>query len=344
MKRRQFIAAVAGTAAASLASGSTRRGFRKAYADIAQPGLPSDGATLLSAPIELAGDWGRMIPNSAKSVVERMRDACLDGIRLMSDRQPLRLRVEERKSGPPAVWLHDDRANMAWIIVDIGDRDWSKLAYQFGHELGHVLANSWDPDAKPAPPCQWVEEALWKLCRFGALGGWREAGSRIRHFPATMLSEIPSPNIGRISSRAIRARRRAGADPGRRHLVHAPPPRNRGRRNSFPMGRRHHWRHLPSMKASRDASRPSELSTAGKGEAGFLSRNTSFNGRRAASSLKRRPGYRPVCGNCGGCVSRDHHNMRRRVQDLFTSARRGLLRRGRFSGLHHRPYVPEPSP
>ena len=170
MKRRQFIAAVAGTAAASLASGSTRRGFRKAYADIAQPGLPSDGATLLSAPIELAGDWGRMIPNSAKSVVERMRDACLDGIRLMSDRQPLRLRVEEHTSGPPAVWLHDDHANMAWIIVDIGDRDWSKLAYQFGHELGHVLANSWDPDAKPALPCQWIEEALVEAFSLWGLG------------------------------------------------------------------------------------------------------------------------------------------------------------------------------
>ena len=49
---------------------------------------------------------------------------------------------------------------MAWIIVDIGERDWSKLAYQFGHELGHVLANSWGPDSKPRNPCQWLEEAL----------------------------------------------------------------------------------------------------------------------------------------------------------------------------------------
>jgi hypothetical protein len=48
---------------------------------------------------------------------------------------------------------------MAWIIVDIGERDWSKLAYQFGHELGHILANSWRANAKPAPPCQWIEEA-----------------------------------------------------------------------------------------------------------------------------------------------------------------------------------------
>lgn len=49
---------------------------------------------------------------------------------------------------------------MAWIIVDIGERDWSKLAYQFGHELSHVTANNWQADAKPAPPCQWLKEAM----------------------------------------------------------------------------------------------------------------------------------------------------------------------------------------
>jgi hypothetical protein len=49
---------------------------------------------------------------------------------------------------------------LAWVIVDIGERDWSKLAYQFGHELGHVLANSWQWDDKPATPCQWLEEAM----------------------------------------------------------------------------------------------------------------------------------------------------------------------------------------
>lgn len=48
---------------------------------------------------------------------------------------------------------------MAWITVDVGERDWSKLAYQFGHELGNVLANSWQPHAKLMVPRQWFEEA-----------------------------------------------------------------------------------------------------------------------------------------------------------------------------------------
>jgi hypothetical protein len=68
--------------------------------------------------------------------------------------------VQANRSGPPAIWLHPDGSRIAWIIVDIGGRDWSKLAYQFGHELGHVLANSWGPQARPAPLCQWLEEAL----------------------------------------------------------------------------------------------------------------------------------------------------------------------------------------
>lgn len=118
------------------------------------------GVTLLSAPLELAGDWGHMLPHAADQVLERMRHACLDGVRLVSDRQPTRLRVDEHTSGSPAVWLHPDGSTTAWVIVDIGERAWSQLAYQFGHELGHVLANSWQPHARPAAPCQWLEEAI----------------------------------------------------------------------------------------------------------------------------------------------------------------------------------------
>jgi hypothetical protein len=75
--------------------------------------------TLLSAPIELAGNWGHMLHSSAKQVVERMRHACFDGVHLVSDRQPTRLRVHAHTSGSPAVWLHPDGSTLAWIIVDI---------------------------------------------------------------------------------------------------------------------------------------------------------------------------------------------------------------------------------
>jgi hypothetical protein len=62
----------------------------------------------------------------------------LQGVRLVSDRQPTRLRVDEHNAGPPAVWLHDDGSTTAWVIVDIGQQAWSQLAYQFGHEGGQL--------------------------------------------------------------------------------------------------------------------------------------------------------------------------------------------------------------
>ncbi len=92
---------------------------------------PQPRVTLLTAPIELAGNWGRMIPYSADLVVELMRRACLGDVRLVSDSQPTRLRVDEHPSGPPAVWLHDDGTTTAWVIVDIGERARCQLAYQF---------------------------------------------------------------------------------------------------------------------------------------------------------------------------------------------------------------------
>jgi len=135
-------------------------------------------ANLLTAPIELAGDWGRMLEGAVAQVIERMRHSCLDDVRLVSDRQPTRVRVDEHTSGQPAIWLHPDGSSMAWIIVDIGERDWSKLAYQFGHELGHVFANSWQADAKPAAPCQWLEEAMVEAFSLRGLqrlaAGWKD--------------------------------------------------------------------------------------------------------------------------------------------------------------------------
>jgi len=84
----------------------------------------------------------------------------LSGLALVSDQQPLKLRIDNHTQGTPAIQLHDEEPSTAWIIVNIGGRAWAQLAYQFGHELGHVFCNSWPRWAQPAPPAQWLEEAL----------------------------------------------------------------------------------------------------------------------------------------------------------------------------------------
>jgi hypothetical protein len=123
--------------------------------------------TLLSAPLELAGNWGHMLPRSADLVVERMRGSCLDGVRLVSDRQPTRLRVDEHTSGPPAIWLHPDGSTMAWIIVDIGERAWSRSRVNRGFAV-----QRWPAMRRRQP---WSATSMFKrstapeLCRGGEL-------------------------------------------------------------------------------------------------------------------------------------------------------------------------------
>jgi hypothetical protein len=174
MRRREFAELVVILAAVGLVSTLLVRRSSIQKSALATPRPPT---SLLSARIELTGDWDQDLRRAAGQVLERARQACLGDIRLVSDRQPGWLRVEE-SSGTPAIWLHPDDPGMAWIIVNIGERDWSKLAYQFGHELGHVFANSWQRDDKPSLPCQWLEEALVEAFSLRGLGllaaGWKK--------------------------------------------------------------------------------------------------------------------------------------------------------------------------
>jgi hypothetical protein len=159
------------------------------------------GATLLTAPLQLGGSWGGSAVADAAAVIERMRAACLEGVVLLSDHQPSRLRVDDRAGSYPAIWLHTDAPTTAWITVIVGTRDWCNLAYQFGHELGHVLCNSWEPDAGPRNPCQWIEEALVEAFSLRGLGvladDWRRAppfpndgayGASVRGYRETIVA------------------------------------------------------------------------------------------------------------------------------------------------------------
>jgi hypothetical protein len=145
--RRRFLAL---TGAAALSAFAGRALGRESAA----------AGSLLNAPIELAGDWPSTPNDAVMRVLSRVRSVDLSGVRLLSDRQPEKIHVENHSRGSPAIWLHGDQPQMASIIVNVGPADWCKLAYQFGHELGHVLSNSWQVSAKPGPPTQWLEETL----------------------------------------------------------------------------------------------------------------------------------------------------------------------------------------
>ena len=157
--------------------------------------------TLLNVPLELGGDWDKAALADVAVVLGRVRAACLEGVALRSDHQPEKLRVDDHSSGPPAIWLHIDNPTTGWIIVDVRAQDWCKLAYQFGHELGHVLCNSWQWGNGPQNPCQWVEEALVEAFSLRGLAqlaiGWEHTppfpndqlyAASIRAYRETMLT------------------------------------------------------------------------------------------------------------------------------------------------------------
>jgi hypothetical protein len=167
MKRRTFLNLC--VAFGSIVLGSTRP-IQKGQAAVL-----SAGVNLLSAPLDVHGDWGGSLPGDAATVISRMREACLSGLRLLSDLQPDHLRVDDEASGLPHVWLHEENPTTAWIVVDIATRAWSQLAYQFGHELGHVMCNSWMWKVETPPPSRWLEECLAEAFSVRGLGRLADA-------------------------------------------------------------------------------------------------------------------------------------------------------------------------
>jgi hypothetical protein len=132
--------------------------------------MESEPPSLLTVPLELGGGWNASPTDAVLRVLMRMREVSLAGVKLLSDRQPAKIHVEDHPTGSPAIWLHSVDDKVASIIVNIGTDDWEKLSYQFGHELGHVLCNSWDFHSQPHTPCQWVEESMVESFSIRGLG------------------------------------------------------------------------------------------------------------------------------------------------------------------------------
>ncbi len=78
------------------------------------PGLASEPTrSLLSVPLELGGVWKSSPADAVLRVLSRVREVSLEGLRLLSDRQPDKLYVDDHPNGPPAVWLHNDHTKIA---------------------------------------------------------------------------------------------------------------------------------------------------------------------------------------------------------------------------------------
>lgn len=113
-------------------------------------------------PIEVSGDWGTSSLSDVHSIVSSARASALQGLSLSGTLAPALLKVIGDPKRPcPQVWSRDEADRSATILLSSKDRYWAQLAYQFGHELGHVICNSWTSDgAKIFSPSHWLEEAI----------------------------------------------------------------------------------------------------------------------------------------------------------------------------------------
>lgn len=105
MERRTFLPLIGSALVCAARPGAAGH----AADDPSSPRLAGN-TRLANAPIGVDGDWGGSLPHAALAVVSRVRDKRLAGVRLVSDRQPERIRIDNHSKEPPHVWLHFDHA------------------------------------------------------------------------------------------------------------------------------------------------------------------------------------------------------------------------------------------
>ncbi len=112
------------------------------------PGLTVDGHFGLASHLDVLA----VVNSTMAAAISRLSDC---------SRLPSIIRLTGRyDDGPPMVVREYGAGSSARVLVCIRGYAWAQLAYQFGHELGHIVANNWGASAAVMLPSHWVEEAL----------------------------------------------------------------------------------------------------------------------------------------------------------------------------------------
>ncbi len=110
--------------------------------------------------------WKGSRPEDVAAVCHSCAKSILEVIRPAEGRE-LSLVIVASKSGPMALFQRGP-SDEYLVLLNVGARAWAQLAYQFAHELGHVMC-----EVLPGQPQHWFEEAfceslsLWTLDRLG---------------------------------------------------------------------------------------------------------------------------------------------------------------------------------
>lgn len=131
--------------------------------------LASVAALLTSAPARSAGmavdirvapeGWGRADGMEVASLLQAVADVLI----VSPEQVPARTIVVSPGEGNPVTLYAKGENDEYQVRLSARDRRWSQYAYQFGHELCHIMAAF---DTGAANPHQWFEETL---CETAAL-------------------------------------------------------------------------------------------------------------------------------------------------------------------------------
>ncbi|MEZ5345356.1 MAG: hypothetical protein R2681_07355 [Pyrinomonadaceae bacterium] len=108
------------------------------------------------------GNWGNADTADIKSVLESVADELLKNV---SSVHKLAIIVRHDLRGPRTLYRREQNGEFV-VWLNVTDRRWAQLAYQFGHELNHVLTIN----KKNSPtPNQWFEESVGEAASLYAI-------------------------------------------------------------------------------------------------------------------------------------------------------------------------------
>lgn len=151
-------------------------------------------ATLIVSP----NGWGQGRPQDVAAVCASVVDMLMRAIPPEAGREPTIILVNDSQ-GPMTLTQRGPRGEYI-VLLNTGDRRWSQLAYQFSHELGHVLCG----DLSLQKPQHWFEEAfcesvsLWTMDKLGIswktnapYDSWRSYAPNLSSYIDDVRNRIP---------------------------------------------------------------------------------------------------------------------------------------------------------
>lgn len=177
--------------------------------------------TVIRAALNVQRPWPRAederdddVASDVHEVLSATRAVLLHALTLRSDRAPAVIVVGMSSRDYPMTHHRPAERGEAYVTLAAHGAYWAQIAYQFGHELAHVLSNSWAAGAARGLPVRWVEELIAEAM---ALHGLMQLATAWRERPLFRNSSYAA-SIDEYRAQAIRA---ACGDPGAYYREHA---------------------------------------------------------------------------------------------------------------------------